>query len=204
MRTEIGPIRLLTSSPRHCQGAPKYPKLFIVFTSWPIYEELIIFVVVHMSPLWWGLNSLTLWYLGFSKWSSRTSQTWTKIIIWIVYTYIDIGERRAEKQDGSTMIIEGPPGPTNINIYIFFTMWSIYMKYQLFICHCRTCIYPVMKCFCITQNYGVKFIFKYSWCLPLIPFILIKCRPHLGGDICTTRKNNWQPICHRLSQCFCY
>ena len=31
---------------------------------------------------------------------------------------IDIGERRPEKQDGSTMIIEGPPGPTNINIYI--------------------------------------------------------------------------------------
>ena len=36
------------------------------------------------------------------------------------YMQIDISERRAEKQDGPTMIIEGPPGPTNINI--FFTI----------------------------------------------------------------------------------
>ena len=49
------------------------------------------------------------------------------------------------------MIIEGPPGPTNINIYIFHNLIHIYD-------HSCTCIYPVMKCFCITKNYGVKFI----------------------------------------------
>ena len=37
------------------------------------------------------------------------------------------------------------------------------MKYQLFICHSCTCIYPVMKCSCTQNNYGVKFILKYSW-----------------------------------------
>ena len=30
---------------------------------------------------------------------------------------------------------------------------------------------------------------------------LRKCRPHRGGDICTTRKHNLQPIFPRLSQC---
>ena len=44
---------------------------------------------------------------------------------------IHIGVRIAEKQDGSTMIIEGPPCPKKY--MFFFTMWTIYMKNQLFI-----------------------------------------------------------------------
>ena len=47
----------------------------------------------------------------------------------IVYLYFDIGERIAEKHDGSTMIIEGSPNITKI----VCTMWPIYMKNQLFI-----------------------------------------------------------------------
>ena len=40
----------------------------------------------------------------------------------------------AEKQDGSTMIIEGPPRPPKYKeIYVYFAMCSIYMKNQLFI-----------------------------------------------------------------------
>ena len=136
MRTEIGPIRSFKSS-LGIARAPQISNFFHFFTSWPIYEELVIFLVVHISPLWWGLNSLTLWYLGFSKWSYRTSQTWTKIILWIFYMYIDIGERRAEKQDGSTMIIEGPQVP-QICIYIYFSqrdpyIWNISCSFVILV-----------------------------------------------------------------------
>ena len=41
MRTEIGPIQLLKSS----AGIDRAPQIY------NIYEELVIFLVVHMSPL---------------------------------------------------------------------------------------------------------------------------------------------------------
>ena len=45
------PNPIIEVLPQALPGPPQISKLFIVFTSWPIYEELVIFLVVHMSTL---------------------------------------------------------------------------------------------------------------------------------------------------------
>ena len=40
------PNQIIEVLPQALPGPPKYPKLLNVFTSWPIYEELVIFLVV--------------------------------------------------------------------------------------------------------------------------------------------------------------
>ena len=46
------------------QGPQNTPKIYIFFTFWPINEKMVFKLfplVVHMSPLWWGLRLLTFW-----------------------------------------------------------------------------------------------------------------------------------------------
>ena len=49
-----------------------------------------------------------------------------------------VGERIAEKQDGSTMIIEGPPGPPNKKKSFFHDVVHIHEKPVVHFCHCCT------------------------------------------------------------------
>ena len=46
------------------QGPLNTPKYTFIFTFWPINEKLVFKLfplIVHMSPLWWGLHLLTFW-----------------------------------------------------------------------------------------------------------------------------------------------
>ena len=48
-------------APKIAQNSPKYT---FIFTFWPTNEKLVFKLfplVVHMSPLWWGLRLLTFW-----------------------------------------------------------------------------------------------------------------------------------------------
>ena len=61
-------------------GAPKYPKIYIFFTFWPINEKMVfkLFPLVeHMSPLWWGLRLLTFWCPWY-PWILCKGPTWPR------------------------------------------------------------------------------------------------------------------------------
>ena len=56
--------------------APKIPSKYFFFTFWPIKEKLVFKLfplVVHMSPLWWGLRFLT-----FCPWILCKGPTWPR------------------------------------------------------------------------------------------------------------------------------
>ena len=58
------PSLIIEDSLRAPKIAPKYT---LFFTFWPINEKLVfkLFpIVVHMSPLWWGLHLMTFWCPG--------------------------------------------------------------------------------------------------------------------------------------------
>ena len=102
-----------------------------------------------------------------------------------------------------------PPPKKKLKMYILSHCGS-YMKTLLYIClqydeviNCGHLGTPGRKDPHRTTD---SFFKKYLGVLADVRQIqeyqnLRKRRPHLGGDICTTRKNNWQPIFHRLSQC---
>ena len=56
------------------------PKIYIFFTFWPINEKLVFKLfplVVHMSPLWWGLRLLTCWCPWY-PWILCKGPTWPR------------------------------------------------------------------------------------------------------------------------------
>ena len=60
--------------------APKIPQNIFFFTIWPINEKLVFKLfplVVHMSPLWWGLRLLTFWCPWY-PWNLCKGPTWPK------------------------------------------------------------------------------------------------------------------------------
>ena len=61
--------------------APKIaPKYTFFFTFWPINEKLVFKLfplVVHMSPLWWGLHLLTFWCPWY-PWILCRGPTWPR------------------------------------------------------------------------------------------------------------------------------
>ena len=65
---------------RLSQGPQNSPKIYISFTFWPINEKLVFKLfplVVHMSPLWWGLHLLTFWCPWY-PWILCRGPTWPR------------------------------------------------------------------------------------------------------------------------------
>ena len=87
--------------------APKIPpKYNIFFTFWPINEKLVFklfSLVVHMSPLWWGLRLLTFWCPWY-PWILCKGPTWPR-------TNIFYFNSKGSYQIASSLIIETPPPP---------------------------------------------------------------------------------------------
>ena len=56
------------------------PKIYIFLTFWPIIEKMVFKLfplVVHMSPLWWGLRLLTFWCPWY-PWILCKGPTWPR------------------------------------------------------------------------------------------------------------------------------
>ena len=123
MRTEIGPIRLLKSSPRHCQEPPNIQKCFFshrgpYMKSWSFS---LLYLSLHCDEVFIRWHFGTLDSANGHPGPPRHEQKsyfgfLTCRLIWIHYDYWRAPRSHKYKY-----------------IYIFFTMWSIYMKYQLFI-----------------------------------------------------------------------
>ena len=89
------------------EGPPRYPQVVNLYISLHWTIGYLLFLAVHMSALWWGLHSLTLWCTCFRRNTPK----------WKIYHYIPL-RSNGDIMVLSRMLLPDWPGPQKGGPYI--------------------------------------------------------------------------------------